>query len=74
MKGFLLAYLELTKDNTLLPEYESVKRYADFYGMQDLEKQPEITYNYRDNICPERRFREITELREGSGIQLRRYT
>ena len=46
VKGFLLAYLGLTRTYIIHPEYEANKGYADFYMMPDLLHQPEIVYSY----------------------------
>ncbi|MEG1564161.1 MAG: ATP-binding protein [Bacteroides sp.] len=46
VKGFLLAYLGLTRGYIILPEHESSKGYADFYMMPDLLHQPDIAYSY----------------------------
>ena len=42
VKGFLLAYLNMTNLYQLMPEYELGKGYADFYVMTDLIHEPEM--------------------------------
>ena len=76
VKGFLLAYLGLTRTYIIHPEYEANKGYADFYMMPDLLHQPEIVYSYivevkyarRDASAP-----EIESLRTEAAGQLKRY-
>lgn len=76
MKGFLLAYLGLTRTYIIYPEYEANKGYADFYMMPDLIHQPEIGFSYIVEVKYARRDASETEieaLRAEAAIQLRRY-
>ena len=76
VKGFLLAYLGLTRTYIIYPEYEANKGYADFYMMPDLIHQPEIGFSYIVEVKYARRDAsemEIEALRAEAAIQLRRY-
>ena len=76
VKGFLLAYLGLTKGYIILPEHESSKGYADFYMMPDLIRQPEIAYSYIVEVKYARRDAtdaEISALKTQAAEQLHRY-
>lgn len=76
VKGFLLAYLGLTRAFIIFPEHESNKGYADFYMMPDLLHQPEIAYSYIVEVKYARRDAsdaEIAALRQEAAEQLRRY-
>ena len=76
VKGFLLAYLGLTRGYILLPEHESSKGYADFYMMPDLLHQPDIAYSYIVEVKYTRRDAtdaEIASLRADAAAQLERY-
>ena len=76
VKGFLLAYLGLTRTYIIYPEYEANKGYADFYMMPDLIHQPEIGFSYIVKVKYARRDASETEieaLRAEAAIQLRRY-
>lgn len=76
VKGFLLAYLGLTRAFIIFPEHESNKGYADFYMMPDLLHQPEIAYSYIVEVKYARRDAsdaEIAALRHEATEQLRRY-
>lgn len=76
VKGFLLAYLGLTRTFIIFPEHESNKGYADFYMMPDLLHQPEIAYSYIVEVKYARRDAsdaEIAALRQEAAEQLRRY-
>ena len=76
VKGFLLAYLGLTKGYIILPEHESSKGYADFYMMPDLIRQPEIAYSYIVEVKYARRDAtdaEISALKAQAAEQLHRY-
>lgn len=76
VKGFLLAYLGLTRAYIIQPEYEAAKGYADFYMMPDLIHQPEIAFSYIVEVKYARRDAsgaDIEALRAEAGIQLRRY-
>lgn len=76
VKGFLLAYLGLTRGYIILPEYEASKGYADFYMMPDLIHQPEIAYSYIVEVKYALRTasdREIEALMEEAEGQLHRY-
>ena len=76
VKGFLLAYLGLTRTYIIYPEYEANKGYADFYMMPDLIHQPEIGFSYIVEVKYARRDASETEieaLRAEAAIQLRRY-
>ena len=76
VKGFLLAYLGLTRTYIIHPEYEANKGYADFYMMPDLLHQPEIVYSYIVEVKYARRdasASEIESLRTEAAGQLKRY-
>ena len=76
VKGFLLAYLGLTRGYTILPEYEASKGYADFYMMPDLIHQLDIAYSYIVEVKYARRDAtdaEIETLKSAAYDQLRRY-
>ena len=76
VKGFLLAYLGLTRTYIIYPEYEANKGYADFYMMPDLIHQPEIGFSYIVEVKYARRDAtetDIEALRAEAAIQLRRY-
>lgn len=76
VKGFLLAYLGLTRTYIIHPEYEANKGYADFYMMPDLLHQPEIVYSYIVEVKYARRDAstpEIESLRTEAAGQLKRY-
>ena len=76
VKGFLLAYLGLTRGYTILPEHESSKGYADFYMMPDLQRQPDIAYSYLVEVKYARRDAiptELSALKAQAAGQLRRY-
>ena len=76
IKGFLLAYLGLTKGSIIFPEHESSKGYADFYMMPDLVRQPEIAYSYIVEVKYARRNAtdaEIASLKAQAAEQLHRY-
>ena len=76
IKGFLLAYLGLTKGYIIFPEHESSKGYADFYMMPDLVRQPEIAYSYIVEVKYARRNAtdaEIASLKAQAAEQLHRY-
>lgn len=76
VKGFLLAYLGLTRGYTILPEHESSKGYADFYMMPDLQRQPDIAYSYLVEVKYARRDAtpaELAALKEQAASQLSRY-
>ena len=77
VKGFLLAYLGLTRGYTILPEHESSKGYADFFMMPDLVRQPEIAFSYLVEVKYARRDateEEMAALKEQAAGQLRRYS
>lgn len=76
VKGFLLAYLGLTRGYILLPEHESSKGYADFYMMPDLVRQPDIAYSYIVEVKYARRDAsdaDIAALKQDAAEQLHRY-
>lgn len=76
IKGFLLAYLGLTRAFIIFPEHESNKGYADFYMMPDLLHQPEIAFSYIVEVKYARRDAsnaEIATLKMEASEQLRRY-
>lgn len=76
IKGFLLAYLGLTKGYIIFPEHESSKGYADFYMMPDLVRQPEIAYSYIVEVKYARRNAtdvEIASLKAQAAKQLHQY-
>lgn len=76
IKGFLLAYLGLTKGYIIFPEHESSKGYADFYMMPDLVRQPEIAYSYIVEVKYARRNAtdvEIASLKAQAAEQLHQY-
>lgn len=76
VKGFLLAYLGLTRGYILLPEHESSKGYADFYMMPDLLRHPEVKYSYLVEVKYVRRDtsdEEISNQRAHAREQLQRY-
>lgn len=76
VKGFLLAYLGLTRAYIIQPEYEAAKGYADFYMMPDLIHQPEIAFSYIVEVKYAKRDAsgaDIEALRAEAAIQLRRY-
>ncbi|WP_455635583.1 ATP-binding protein [Parabacteroides sp.] len=76
VKGFLLAYLGLTRTYIIYPEYEANKGYADFYMMPDLIHQPEIAFSYIVEVKYARRDAseaDIEALIAEAAIQLRRY-
>ena len=76
VKGFLLAYLGLTRGYIVLPEHESSKGYADFYMMPDLQRQPDIAYSYLVEVKYARRDAtpaELAALKEQAASQLHRY-
>ncbi|MDO3392400.1 PD-(D/E)XK nuclease domain-containing protein, partial [Bacteroides sp. ET489] len=76
IKGFLLAYLGLTKGYIIFPEHESSKGYADFYMMPDLVRQPEIAYSYIVEVKYARRNAtdaEIANLKAQAAEQLHQY-
>lgn len=76
VKGFLLAYLGLTRGYTILPEYESSKGYAGFYMMPDLLRQPDIAYSYIVEVKYARRDAseaDIVALKQDASGQLLRY-
>ncbi len=76
VKGFLLAYLGLTRGYTILPEHESSKGYADFYMMPDLLRQPDIAYSYIVEVKYARRDAseaDIAALKQEAAGQLLRY-
>ena len=76
VKGFLLAYLGLTRGYIVLPEHESSKGYADFYMMPDLQRQPDIAYSYLVEVKYARRDAtpaELAALKEQAASQLSRY-
>ena len=76
VKGFLLAYLGLTRGYVILPEHESSKGYADFYMMPDLVRLPEIAYSYIVEVKYARRDASPTELeslKADAAAQLHRY-
>ena len=76
VKGFLLAYLGLTRGYIILPEYEASKGYADFYMMPDLIHQPDIAYSYIVEVKYARRDAtdaEIEALKAAATEQLQRY-
>lgn len=76
VKGFLLAYLGLTRGYVILPEHESSKGYADFYMMPDLLHQPDIAYSYIVEVKYARRDAtdtDIAALKEDAVRQLLRY-
>lgn len=77
VKGFLLAYLGLTRGYILQPEHESGKGYADFYMMPDLVRQPEIAYSYLVEVKYAKRDATdaaIEALRQEAAGQLIRYS
>ncbi len=76
VKGFLLAYLGLTRTYIIYPEHETNKGYADFYMMPDLIHQPEIAFSYIVEVKYARRDAseaDIEALIAEAAIQLRRY-
>lgn len=76
IKGFLLAYLGLTRAYIIYPEYESNKGYADFYMQPDLVHQPDMVYSYIVEVKYARRDAseaEVEVLRKEASEQLRRY-
>lgn len=76
IKGFLLAYLGLTRAFIIYPEHESNKGYADFYMMPDLIHQPEIAYSYIVEVKYANRdasSAEIEALKSEATKQLHRY-
>ncbi len=76
VKGFLLAYLGLTRTYIIYPEHEANKGYADFYMMPDLIHQPEIGFSYIVEVKYARRDASETEieaLRALAAIQSRRF-
>lgn len=76
IKGFLLAYLGLTRTYIICPEHEAAKGYADFYMMPDLLHQPEIVYSYIVEVKYAKRdatTSEIVALKEEAADQLHRY-
>ena len=76
VKGFLLAYLGLTRGYIIMPEHESSKGYADFYMMPDLLHQPDIAYSYIVEVKYARRDAtdaDIATLKEDAARQLLRY-
>lgn len=76
VKGFLLAYLGLTRGYIILPEHESSKGYADFYMMPDLLHQPDIAYSYIIEVKYARRdvsHAELEVLKKEAIDQLHRY-
>lgn len=76
VKGFLLAYLGLTRGYIICPEYEASKGYADFYMMPDLLHQPDIAYSYIIEVKYLRREATDTELskvKQEASEQLLRY-
>ena len=76
VKGFLLAYLGLTRGYVICPEYEASKGYADFYMMPDLLHQPDIAYSYIIEVKYLRREATDTELskvKQEASEQLLRY-
>ncbi len=76
IKGFLLAYLGLTRAFIIYPEHESNKGYADFYMMPDLIHQPEIAYSYIVEVKYANRdasSAEIEVLKSEATKQLHRY-
>ena len=76
VKGFLLAYLGLTKGYVILPEHESAKGYADFYMMPDLVRQPTVAYSYLVEVKYARReasSSELAALKADAAQQLQRY-
>lgn len=76
VKGFLLAYLGLTRGYVICPEYEASKGYADFYMMPDLLHQPDIAYSYIIEVKYLRREATNTELskvKQEASEQLLRY-
>ena len=76
VKGFLLAYLGLTRGYIILPEHEASKGYADFYMMPDLIHQPEIAYSYIVEVKYAPRSAsdaELHALKEEAKTQLQRY-
>ena len=76
IKGFLLAYLGLTRGYIILPEHESAKGYADFYMMPDLLHQPEIGYSYIVEVKYAHRSAsevEMAALKQEAAEQLARY-
>ena len=76
VKGFLLAYLGLTRTYIIYPEHETNKGYADFYMMPDLIHQPDIAFSYIVEVKYARREAseaDIEALRAEAAQQLRRY-
>ena len=76
VKGFLLAYLGLTRTYIIYPEHETNKGYADFYMMPDLIHQPDIAFSYIVEVKYARRDAseaDIEALRAEAAQQLRRY-
>ena len=76
VKGFLLAYLGLTRTYIIYPEHETNKGYADFYMMPDLIHQPDIAFSYIVEVKYARREAseaDIEALRAEASQQLRRY-
>ena len=76
VKGFLLAYLGLTRGYIVLPEHESSKGYADFYMMPDLQRQPDIAYSYLVEVKYARRDAtpaDLAALKEQAASLLHRY-
>lgn len=76
VKGFLLAYLGLTRTYIIYPEHETNKGYADFYMMPDLIHQPDIAFSYIVEVKYARRDAseaDIEALRAEASQQLRRY-
>jgi hypothetical protein len=56
LKGFLLAYLNLSKDFKVYSEYELNKGYADIYMAPDLQRNP--------SMCPSHYIIELKYLKK----------
>lgn len=76
VKGFLLAYMGLTRTYIIWPEHEAGKGYADFYMMPDLIHQPEIVYSYIVEVKyakHDAKPAEIAALQREAAAQVHRY-
>lgn len=76
VKGFLLAYMGLTRTYIIWPEHEAGKGYADFYMMPDLIHQPEIVYSYIVEVKyakHDAKPAEIAALQREAAVQVHRY-
>ncbi|NDV65706.1 hypothetical protein D0T60_10685 [Bacteroides sp. 224] len=75
VKGFLLAYLGMTHNYMLLPEYELAKGYADFY-FQPSTRLPDTEYAYLLEVKYLKRTdpdARIASLKEEARAQLLKY-